>query len=246
MMINKWRQISIVYICSYLVTFTSYADDTSYNQSFVYIGAEGGIVAPVQNKFRHKESNTDLTLKRSAMYSGKVGYSFYPQMAIEFSATYQPQYRLHYVLPQKDLSNGHSIPKTPGTTKVVSEIYMLNLIYDLKKVNSFTPFVIMGAGIARMKVKATTSKWDLMNIEYFKVRKTKSNCFAWQFGVGISRDITENFSVDTTAKLQVMHNIKANYDTLDDATGKFVPSKPIKRTIGVGEFGIGFTYKLPI
>lgn len=28
-------------------------------------------------------------------------------------------------------------------------------------------------------------------------------------------------------------------------TGQFLPAKPIKKTIGVGEFGIGFTYRLP-
>jgi opacity protein-like surface antigen len=246
MMKNRLRQIGIVYICCYTITSITYADNTNYDKRFIYVGAEAGIVEPVQSKFRHKESSTDLTLKRSSMYSGKIGYSFYPQMAIEFSATHQPQYKLHYVLPEKSLAGGYTIPKTPGTTKVVSEIYMLNLIYDLNNINSFTPFVIIGAGIARMKVKATSSKWDLMNLEYFKVRKTKTNCFAWQFGIGMSREITENFSIDTTAKLQVIHKIKANYDTFDNNTGKFVPSAPINRTIGVGEFGIGFTYKLAI
>ena len=243
---NKLLKISIIYIFHLISTSIAYSDHIKHEQRFLYIGAEAGLVEPVQHKFHHKESNTNLTLKRSAMYSGKIGYSFYPGMAMEFSTTYQPQYRLGYTLPQKHLSSSHSIPKTLGQTKMVSRIYMLNLIYDLKTINSFIPFVIIGAGLATMKVKPTSSKWNLMNMEYFRVRKTQTNCFAWQFGVGISKDITENFSIDTTAKLQVIHDIKAKYDTLDETTNKFVPSTPIKKTIGVGEFGIGFTYKLGI
>ncbi|KDO02830.1 hypothetical protein REISMN_04920 [Rickettsia tamurae subsp. buchneri] len=28
-------------------------------------------------------------------------------------------------------------------------------------------------------------------------------------------------------------------------TGQFVPANPIKKTIAIGEFGVGFTYRLP-
>ncbi|MCC8368984.1 MAG: outer membrane beta-barrel protein [Rickettsia endosymbiont of Oxypoda opaca] len=246
-MIKLSKIFIIACVYSFIViTSVAYAEEEGANQRSLYIGAEGGIVEPVVSKFRHKSSNTAITLKRSGMYSGKIGYIFYPQMAIEFSATYQPKYRLHYVLPQQDLSNGLSIPKTPGKTRVVSNIYMVNLIYDFQEVKSFTPFVIFGAGIAQVKVKPTSSRWDLMNTEYFKVRRTHTNCFAWQAGLGVSKYVTPNFSIDLAAKLQVVQDVKIKYDTLNIQTGQFTPANPIKKTIGVGEFGIGFTYKLPI
>jgi len=224
---------------------TIYAAENIKDKTGFYIGAEGGVVEPVVSKFRHKHSNTDIVLKRSSMYSGKIGYILYPQIAIEFSATYQPKYRLHYVLPQQNLSNGLTIPKTPGNTKVSSNIYMLNLIYDLEEVKSFTPFVILGGGIAQVKVKSTSSRWDLINSDYFRVRKTHKNCVAWQAGLGISKYLSSSFSVDLTAKLQTVYRVKINYDTLDVKTGQFMPAHPIKKTIGVGEFGVGFTYRLP-
>ncbi len=214
---------------------------------FFYLGVEGGLVEPVQSKFRHKNadnSHTSITLKRSSMYSAKVGYSFYPQMALEFSATHQPKYRLGYTLPEQNLAEGVVIPKTPGTTRVISNIYMLNLIYDLQKVNGLTPFVIAGAGVANVKIKSTSSRAELLNSEYFIIKKNSTNCLAWQMGVGVSKEIAANFSIDATVKLQVAHNIKIKYDTLDPGTQKFLPAKPIKKTIGVGEFGIGFTYRL--
>ncbi len=123
---NKLPKIlSTIYIYS-LFFANAQADEITADQRFFYIGTEAGIVEPVIKKFRHS-SGSDFTLKRSKMYSGKIGYSFYPQMAIEFSVTHQPKYRLHYVLPQKELAPSLIIPQTPGITKVISNIYMVNL-----------------------------------------------------------------------------------------------------------------------
>ncbi len=104
----------------------------------------------------------------AGMYSGKIGYTIYQKISVEFLATYQPKYRLHYVLPAQNLSNGLTIPKTPGNTKVFSHIYMLNLIYDLEEMQGVIPFLIIGGGIAQVKVKTTSSKWDVINSDILK------------------------------------------------------------------------------
>ncbi|MFV9890991.1 MAG: outer membrane protein [Rickettsia conorii subsp. raoultii] len=234
------KLLKLFFITIIISNNIAFAKETGF-----YIGAEGGIVEPVVSKFRHKHSNTKIILKKSSMYSGEIGYIIYPQIAIEFSATYQPKYRLHYLLPQQNLSNGLTIPKTPGNTTVLSNIYMLNLIYDLEKIKTFTPFVILGGGIAQVKVKPTSARWSVINSDYFKVRKTHKNCVAWQAGLGISQDVTSNLSIDATAKLQTACRVRINYDTLDMKTGQFVPANPIKKTIAIGEFGVGFTYRLP-
>ncbi len=196
------KLLKLFFITIIIFNNIAFAKETGF-----YIGAEGGIVEPVVSKFRHKHSNTEIILKKSSMYSGKIGYIIYPQIAIEFSATYQPKYRLHYVLPQQNLSNGLTIPKTPGNTTVLSNIYMLNLIYDLEKIKTFTPFVILGGGIAQVKVKPTSSRWSVINGDYFKVRRTHKNCVAWQAGLGVSQDVTSNLSIDATAKLQTAYSI---------------------------------------
>ncbi|WP_425364077.1 outer membrane protein [Candidatus Tisiphia endosymbiont of Hybos culiciformis] len=235
--------LSIIYICSLFFT-NAQADEIKADQRFFYIGTEAGIAEPVVKKFCHS-SGSGFTLKRAKMYSGKIGYSFYPQMAIEFSVTHHPQYRLNYVLPKQEVAS-LIIPQTPGTTKIISNLYILNLVYDFDKIKEITPFVILGAGIAQVKVSSASSRWNLMDVEYFRIRATRSNCFAWQVGLGFSKDLSSNFSIDIAVKLQAVHSIKVNYDTLDMKTQKFTPAAPIKKTMGVGEFGIGFTYKLPI
>ena len=52
--------------------------------------------------------------------------------------------------------------------------------------------------------------------------------------------------MDIGAKLQVVNDIKVKYDTFDIKTQSFVAQKPIKKTIGVGEFTLGFTFKIPV
>jgi hypothetical protein len=245
-MVKLRNILSTICLCPLILANFAYGDEVTTDQRFWYIGSEIGIVEPVIKKFRHTKSNSDFILKRSEMYSGKIGYSYYPQMAIEFSATHQPKYRLHYILPEIDTGLGVTIPKTLGATKVISDIYMINLVYDLEKIHNVTPFVILGAGIAQVKVKPTSSRFDLMDIEYFKLKSSRTNCFAWQIGLGFSKDLSPNFSIDLAAKLQVAHSIKIKYDTFDMTTQQFLPASPIKKTIGVGEFGIGFTYRLPI
>lgn len=247
-MIKFSKIFIIIYTFYSFFTSIAYSDNINNEQisNFLYVGTELGIVEPIIAKFRHKHSKTDITLKRSPMYSGKIGYSFYPQMAVEFSFTHQPKYNLSYVLPEKNLENGMTIPKTPGKTTVISNIFMLNLIYDLAEVKGFTPFVILGGGIAQIKVKSTSSRWDTINRDFFKVKTTRTNCPAWQVGLGFSKNITPSFSLDIAAKLQVANGVKINYDTLELASQKFVAASPIKKTIGVGEFGIGFTYRLPV
>lgn len=240
---TKLSKILVAVTMCYLASFAYANEQNISTNNFLYIGGEYGLVEPVIKKFRHKHSGSDIVLKRSKMYSLKLGYSYYPQMAIELSATYQPKYRLNYTLPENGV-----IPKTKGSTRVSSNIYMLNLIYDLNQVKGLTPFVILGGGIAQVKFRPTSSAWNspMGTIDYFKIKKQRHNCLAWQIGLGFSKDITSNLSIDATAKLQVVHNIKIKYDTLNMTTWLFAPAKPIKKTIGVGEFGIGFTYKLPI
>ena len=46
--------------------------------------------------------------------------------------------------------------------------------------------------------------------------------------------------------LQVVKDIKIKYETLDIKTQGFKSQTPIKKTIGVGEFTLGFTFKIPV
>jgi len=236
------------------VTFlnAAYAQDVLDNHMdrYVYIGTEFGLSDPIKKSFRHEESKTKMRLKKSHMYGGRIGYSFYPNMMVEISGTHQPKYRMAYRLPGEG-----AIPETPGITKVSANTFTLNLIYEMQKMKSLAvkPYVIFGAGVAKISVKPTISylPTDFLgvgsgNIPYFKIKKNNQNCFAWQAGLGFSKDINDKLAIDFGAKMQVVNNIKVKYQTLNMVTNSFDEANPIKKTIGVGEFTMGLTYKFPL
>ena len=234
-------------ICSFglCVTFlnAAYAEDVLDNHMdrYVYIGTEFGLSDPIKKSFRHEESNTRMRLKKSHMYGGRIGYSFYPNMMIEISGTYQPKYRMAYRLPEKLVAGVGVLPETSGITKVTSNVFTVNLIYEMQKMTSLSikPYVIFGVGMAKISVKPNA------DIPYFKIKKNNQNCFAWQAGLGLSKDITDKLAIDFGAKMQVVNNIKVKYQTLNN-TNSFDEATPIKKTIGVGEFTMGLTYKFPL
>lgn len=254
----KVAALASVILLNNNVAFASNAEDR-----YIYIGTELGISEPVVKEFCYKSQagETKMRLKQSRMYGGRVGYSFYPNMAVEISGTHQPKYRLAYRLPAVDLTESiqsAGIPTTHDITKVSANVFTLNWIYELEKQKlGIKPYVIFGAGIAQVNIRPQKTFWQPdanlamipgldKPVEFFRVKKNIHNCFAYQFGGGISKDISDHFTVDLSAKLQVVKDIKIKYETLDITTQSFKSQTPIKKTIGVGEFTLGFAFKITV
>jgi opacity protein-like surface antigen len=265
-----------------LLSSSAFANSAS--DRYIYVGSELGISEPVVKNFVHKakQGDTRMRLKQSAMYGGRIGYSFYPNMSIEVSGTHQPKFRLGYKLPEFDLTStirdgaiaqgfppaaaaafadsvpSSAIPSTSDITKVSANVFSMNLLYEFEKQKfDVKPYVIFGVGLAQVTIKPKTTSWKPTtqlatilglpsDVPFFRVTKNVNNCFIYQMGGGLSRDITDNFAVDIGAKLQVIKDIKIKYETFDVKTKGFVSQAPIKKTIGVGEFTLGFTFKIPV
>ena len=254
------KNTSLAILASTTMLFSSVVKAEDNYSKYIYVGTDIGLSEPVVKSFVNKDTKAKFRLKQSDMFGGRIGYSFYPGMMIELSGTYQPNYGFTYLLPEKDLGINHpilgpiKISKTPGRTKVISNVYTLNWIYEIpEQYLKLKPYVIFGAGVARISIKSTFTTTDDLavlglgkNFEYFRLRKNTINCFAWQAGGGITKDLSENLSMDFGAKLQVVNDIKLKYDTLDIKTRSFVSQQPIKKTIGVGEFTIGLNFKVPV
>jgi hypothetical protein len=236
----------------------AYAEQSASDRYF-YIGGSAGISEPVIKEFEHS-SKTKIRLKKSEMIGGKIGYSFYPNMMVEFSGSYHPTFKLAYKLPEKPIPvpGIPAIPVTAGRTKVRAQAYLINLIYEaepIAAIGGIKPSVIFGGGVTQVVVHEAQSFWQspFGNTPYFKVKKTTTYCPTWQAGIGLAKDVSSNFSMNISTKFQVVRNIKINYDTLNGnaflatfgTTKEFNRADPIKKTIAVGEFALGFTYKLP-
>ena len=150
------------------------------------------------------------------------------------------------------------IPTTHDITKISANVFTLNWIYEFEKQKmGLKPYVIFGSGIAQINIRPNKTFWrpegNIVTlpgfagpIEFFRVKKNIYNYFAYQLGGGVSKDISDHFSVDLGVKLQVVKDIKIKYETLDILTQSFKFQTPIKKTIGVGELTFGLTFKIPV
>lgn len=262
---RTFKLVSTAVLSTGILMAAGAANAETVEGNHVYAGLELGMSTPVVDHFDYVDElnhKTRIGLKRSSMYGGKLGYSFYPNMAIEISGTHQPKYDLTYKLPAvttqvpvaPTVTLDGTIPETSGRTKVKANVFTANLVYKFDSVDfaGIKPYVIGGAGIAIVEVSPTSSSAQITlangaqtpSVNFFRVNKTKTNCPAYQAGVGLFKEIGNNIEVDVSAKLQVVQGIKIKYDTFKSTENKFVAQKPIKKTIGVAEFALGFTYKL--
>lgn len=252
------QKVVLMAITPAILASSSLSYAANAEDRYVYLGVEGGLSEPVIKDFEETVGTltTKMRLKQSRMYGGRIGYSFYPGMSVELSATRQPKYKLAYRLPAYTVSPmpglNVNVDEIPGMTKISADVIMLGLVYQFQEQYAgLTPYVIFGAGVSRLHIRAKEAETDAF-APYgqavkttFRIKNSKVNCFSWQFGGGIVRDITDNISIDIGAKLRVVNGIKLKYDTADGAGG-FDRQKPIKKTLGVGEFTLGLLFKLPV
>lgn len=239
-----------------IIAASSSAEDI--NKRF-YIGGSAGLSKPLKNNFDDKDTKTLFHLQKSNMFTVDFGYKITPDISVELSYDYKPKYPVKIEL-SKD-NGGES-----SNTKATNRVFMVNFKYNLNDYAGFTPFFTVGAGLAQVAVKETSIPLTLPNnISAVKLRTLKhtSNCLAWQVGVGATKNLTEDLSVGISAKLQVAHDIKLKTKFIDDkktvtnfaaamGSGRAPTSDDvaysdaaIKKTLGVGEFTVGFSYNLP-
>ncbi len=212
----------------------------AYAKNHIYIGGDIGVAMPLISEFTYKDEKSGNSMKASLsnsfFYNGKIGYSFYPQMSAEIAVSYHPTHVLSYNFPD--------MPGYSGKTNVSSISIMANIVYDLAKLKSnIVPFVFIGAGVSSVTVEA--SNVDISpNIKLFSNEKTTGNYLTWNLGLGLAKEITDNFSMNVTGRVHIIHNVKINYSSANDVA-QLTKRDPIEKIIGFGEISLGFKYKLP-
>jgi hypothetical protein len=229
-----------------------------------YIGAESGLSASLKKKFDIKDKATTSTavakLSRSVMYGAIAGYKFYPDMALEFGFQHKPFYKAVVTSPATSIpivpGISMPLPSSSNSVKITSDLYLLGLVYNLKQLGVFTPYIGFDAGVARIRSKGSSifaaaplpfslSPQIGPSVEVMHIKKTTCLSPAWQLTLGISTpDLIPNAQIYAAARLQAIHGIKLKYVLLPtlDPNSK---TASFKKTLGVGEVVFGITYDLP-
>lgn len=208
---------------------------SSNDSDVLYLGVEGGISAPVVEKFKKEIEGTKTTgiLKKSEMYGALIGYKFYPGMAIEFSWQRKPHYRLNISVPQASFGALATADKISGDVKLDSQLFLVGIVYDLQKINNFTPYIGVEFGVANIKMKekiynSTIHTVALPNyntpakdipFEEMKIKKTNTYSPAFQLSLGVTTpEIIPNVSMYAAARLQLIYRAKMKYSVQTEAS----------------------------
>lgn len=228
-----------------------------------YLTAKGGIGLPANKSFAHQDKEvqgaagkTLISFKKSKLFGGDIGYSFYPNMSIEFSYVHHPEFYLGYKLPVTPEINTllsmapGSFQDKNGKTRVHVNTYIVSLVYKTPEFMTISPYVLFGAGVSQVNVKSTSSKIHnhalFGNIEYFQLLKTRTNCPTVSVGIGADKKINDNFSINFSTKLYVVKSPRMRYSVLTDPITKAYKEKPaIKKTLGFFDIALGIKYNLP-
>ncbi|MDX1917161.1 MAG: outer membrane beta-barrel protein [Rickettsiaceae bacterium] len=228
-----------------------------------YIGGFGGVSKTLQRSFTDKATESKFIIKKpSPTFGGFVGYKITPDIMVELSHEQKNNYPITIQLAQK--YGGDT-----ASTRAIAKSTMLSFVYNLNDYNGFQPFIKLGVGLEQISLKQTNIDFTFGAAPYtfpgykLKTAKHTSNCLAYEIGLGVSKKITEDFSINLLGKIHVANNAKlkiytANADATKASAEKTalsggIPSssnvvydlKTIKQTFGVAEITVGFTYNLP-
>lgn len=221
------------------------------SQNF-YVGVSGGLSRPLKSSFKVKAGDSEykVPLSNSFMFTLEGGYQFSEGMDLNGSIDFKPNYKMKVKIPDFT-DGGNTIKLGEVSTKVKANVFMLGVRYKLQHLVDFcSPYVIGGMGVAKLKIKDAKKEIPtlpaplnaLSGQTAFALKNNNPTSFAWQAGLGLGIPVHESVSFDISAKLQVVHDIKINFEYFDTKSNS-VKKESAKRTLGVAEIQGGLIFR---
>ncbi len=185
-----------------------------------YVQLNGGAVLGLAPKgdFGTKKAGT------SALFGAEAGYQFDEHLRASVSLDYISKFSFTETSAATD-----TLPQEDKKNKVKSLVVMANAYYDIMEAKGFTPYVTVGAGVARNKTTQDVTESG----ETFSTKGTKTN-FAWKVGLGTRYAVNQNIALDLRYQFVDLGKIKVNKtDVLAVNNGK----------LRAHEFLVGVAYK---
>ena len=164
--------LKVVLASSLLFSCSAFAQDAGK----AYVRADAGYAMLGKNP-----NKTEYSKKPSGspVYGVGFGYKFTDHLRSDVTVTHRSNFKYSALNSNEDKEK----------QKISSTAFMLNGYYDLFKYKGFTPYVMLGAGIAYNKA-------GKFQIDDIAIKGTQKSSFAWQAGFGTQYKITKNLSLD--------------------------------------------------
>ncbi len=189
------------------------------------------------------------TLDSSAVYGAGIGYRFDDHLRADFGIDFRNGFENQFAVNSKTTDgDGDLVSYTDTqTTKVKSISAMFNAYYDIATINNITPYVMLGAGVARNQTTSNTGVFSAYsdgspNSHYSFSNGTHCN-FAWKLGAGAQYQLNNKASVDLHYQYVNLGKFRTG-NIMTTASGrKFVRSN-LEGKIQSHEVVLGLAYKL--
>ena len=138
------------------------------------------------------------SMGKTGSYGVELGANVYENIRASLSFDYMSSFSTKY---KSSVNLSPSVTySTNNYVKVKSYVAMANLYYDIGEYDGFTPYVMVGAGVAKNKAgKVNGSGFDseqpAENVSISVPGATKSN-FAYKVGLGSRYELSEEVSLD--------------------------------------------------
>jgi opacity protein-like surface antigen len=195
------KLLSVVLCTTALASFSAQAKE---NNNY-YIQLNGGLASGLAPK----GDIADKKMGRSGLVGAEAGYQYNENLRASVSLDYLTGFSFKENFAADNTDPDATAAAQNNNYKVKSLVSMLNLYYDIMEIKGFTPYVTVGAGIARNKTTLTNAVYGDEGTATTLVKGTRTN-FAYKAGFGTKYSITQAISLDARYQFMNLGKIKTN------------------------------------
>jgi opacity protein-like surface antigen len=212
-----------------------------------YIAAEYGATRPMSKSFKIDDFKVEA--RGGKTYGARVGYQFHSDMFVDFSYANRPYIKMSSSL-DKGLPPGVTLAW--GSTKMKLESYILSVIYNMPNGTRYTPYVGLGAGIAKITVRKGDASVSIpvtgvpaqpsFSGVSGRVLKSSKLVPSVRLTLGANAAITDSLSLYADMKAEVTKKVKVGIEIDNPLTAQLEDTKRPKTSLGMVEASIGVKY----
>ena len=186
---NKSFKVLIMLISS-ISSFSVFANEQS-PKNFYIQGNLGVAMGGYPGKDFERNS-----FGNSRVYGLAIGYKFNENFRADFGIDRRSGFK-HKSMQSEYHEDGKQYVLHTENMKVKSWSMMVTGYYDIVEINKFTPYILLGVGIAKNTIESSgdaklEKRGDIINSAWEKGAKIN---FAWKIGAGVKYKINDSFDV---------------------------------------------------
>jgi opacity protein-like surface antigen len=179
------------------------AEDAAMNDYYVQLNAGASVSAKAGGDVGKK-------MGTSGLYGLEAGTRLNENLRMGLSIDYRPSYLAKTSSSELDSDTGDKY-NTNIEYKVKSLVAMANVYYDITEINGFTPYMNFGLGVAKNKLKYTSSTvvQDTPGVTNESIKSNKTN-FAYKVGLGTRYSVSQAVDLDLRYQFADLGKFKVN------------------------------------